>query len=214
MKIIYLLLIFVFPFSKIWAQETVILNFKPIIENTDSLSIETFKMYISSIQFNYIDGSQYKEENSFHLLDTQQEKSLSLRFSDIKLKPIKSIYFNIGIDSTTNVSGAMGGDLDPTKGMYWAWQSGYINFKLEGKNKQCNSRNNEFTLHLGGYSFPYNSLQKVELNIESNLNTINIEIDLMRFLKSIKIKNNHHIMSPSKNAMMMANKIPEIFSIK
>jgi hypothetical protein len=32
------------------------------------------------------------------------------------------IQFQLGIDSLTNVSGAMGGDLDPTKGMYWTWQ--------------------------------------------------------------------------------------------
>jgi hypothetical protein len=43
-----------------------------------------------------------------------------------------AIQFNLGLDSLTNVSGALGGDLDPTKGMYWTWQNGYVNFKLQG----------------------------------------------------------------------------------
>ena len=58
--------------------------------------------------------------------------------------PFSKLKFQLGIDSLTNVSGAMGGDLDPTKGMYWTWQSGYINMKIEGKSNSCKTRKNQF----------------------------------------------------------------------
>lgn len=73
--------------------------------------------------------------------------------------------FNPGIDSLENVSGAFGGDLDPTKGMYWAWHSGDINFKLEGHSAGCGSRDNAFQLRLGGYQAPHASLQTIHLAV-------------------------------------------------
>ena len=62
---------------------------------------------------------------------------------------MKRIYFQIGIDSLTNVSGDLDGDLDPALGMYWAWNSGYINMKLEGKSSSCKSVKKEFQFHIG-----------------------------------------------------------------
>ena len=70
-----------------------------------------------------------------------------------------AIQFNLGIDSLTNVSGALGGDLDPTKGMYWTWQNGYVNFKLQGTSDLCNNPKNEFEFHLGGYLKPFNNYE-------------------------------------------------------
>jgi hypothetical protein len=38
-----------------------------------------------------------------------------------------------GVDNVNNSSGTQDGDLDPGKGMFWTWNSGYIFFKHEGK---------------------------------------------------------------------------------
>ena len=78
------------------------------------------------------------------------------------------IKFNLGIDSLTNVSGVMGGDLDPTKGMYWTWQSGYINFKMEGSSAVCPTRNHEFQFHIGGYQDPFYAMQTLELEVKNS----------------------------------------------
>jgi len=48
------------------------------------------------------------------------------------------------VDSLANVSGAMSNDLDATKGMYWSWQSGFINLKIEGKSASCKTRKINF----------------------------------------------------------------------
>ena len=119
----------------------------------------------------------------------------------------------MGIDSTTNVSGAMGGDLDPTKGMYWTWLSGYINFKLEGTSNICKTRHNEFQFHLGGYQHPFNSLQTVFIEISSK-STIEINIDLLKIFQQINLAQQHHIMSPEQDAMDFSEKVINSLSIK
>jgi hypothetical protein len=123
-------------------------------------------------------------------------------------KDFDAIRFNIGIDSTTNSGGVKGGDLDPTKNMYWAWQSGYINFKLEGKSKACKTRNNVFQFHIGGYSYPNNSLQTVTLPINKILN---INFDLEKLLSGIGLQTMNEIMSPGAKGMQVAKLYKTVF---
>jgi hypothetical protein len=78
----------------------------------------------------------------------------------------------------------MAGDLDPIKGMYWAWQSGYINMKIEGKSSSCRTRKNEFQFHIGGYLSPYYAMRKVALTYDKKATEINIGIDLYNFFAS------------------------------
>ena len=69
----------------------------------------------------------------------------------------------------SNVAGAIGGTLDPINGMYWAWNSGYVNFKIEGTSTLSNARKNAFKFHLGGYQHPYNSYRAVLIKIDDFL---------------------------------------------
>jgi hypothetical protein len=55
-------------------------------------------------------------------------------------KSISKITFSAGIDSLTSTAGIQKGVIDPINGMYWAWQSGYVNFKIEGKSSSCPTR--------------------------------------------------------------------------
>lgn len=177
---------------------------------SDSVQISCFKFYISHLEL--INGSEtvWKEQSSFHLIDAFEEKSLELSIpSDI---PFTKIKFQLGIDSLTNVSGAMGGDLDPTKGMYWTWQSGYINFKLEGNSNLCKTRHNEFQFHLGGYQQPFNCLQTIFVQVKSKGN-VTLHIDVEKFLKDLSLSQLNHIMSPSKEAVELSGKITETFSV-
>ena len=125
---------------------------------------------------------------------------------------VQSIKFNIGIDSITNYGGAMGGDLDPTKGMYWTWQNGYINFKLEGKSNLIGANNNEFTFHLGGYQNTFSTLQTLQFPVQY-LSGIQINIAIDKLINEIDLSKQNHIMSPSKEAVILSNKLPAIFSI-
>ncbi len=176
----------------------------------DSIQFTSFKFYISHLEL--INGTKavWKDKVTYHLIDAFDEKTLVLQFpSNISFTKIK---FQLGIDSLTNVSGAMGGDLDPTKGMYWTWQSGYINFKLEGKSNLCKTRHNEFQFHLGGYQQPFNCLQTVFVQVKSTTN-IKLNMDISKLLNHISLSQLNHIMSPSYEAVKLSEKIYESFSV-
>ena len=177
------------------------------------IQFEAFKVYISGIELLNDDKIAWKEENSFHLINASNERSLQILLHPPLSATYNKIKFNVGIDSITNTSGAIGGDLDPTKGMYWTWQNGYINCKLEGKSNLCKSRNNEFQFHIGGYQYPYNSLQTIILMLTSRERT-DVSIDLGKLINETDLSGENHIMSPSEEAMIFSKKISGIFNVQ
>lgn len=188
------------------------LNKKYISASKDTLSVETFKCYISNIEIHYKDQSTFVQKNSYHLLDAEKPNSFLIPITKKSDKQIAKITFNIGIDSLTSNSGAMSGDLDPTKGMYWAWQSGYINMKIEGKSSSCKTRKNEFQFHIGGYMQPYYAMKKVELEPKNSIT--NIIIDVAEFFSEIKLSETNSIMIPGKKAMELADYSIKMFKIE
>ena len=177
------------------------------------MQIEALKFYVSDITFSKRGVVVYKEEKSVHLVDAANEKSLHLSMNIPAVHSLDQLNFNIGLDSVTNVSGALGGDLDPTQGMYWTWQSGYINFKLEGKSKRCKTRNNEFQFHLGGYLTPFQTVQQVSLNINSS-NQINVSIDIETFLSLLDLTEINQVMTPGVESVEHSRKLPNLFSVQ
>ena len=183
-----------------------------ITSNKDTIALETFKCYISSIQIHYNDNSIFTEKDSYHLLDLENPNSLHFPITKSNDKIITKITYNIGIDSLTSTSGAMSGDLDPTKGMYWAWQSGYINMKMEGKSSSCKTRKNEFQFHIGGYLKPNYAMRKVEL--EPKNSNLDITIDVAELFSAINLSVTNSIMIPSKKAMELADYSIKMFKIE
>lgn len=182
------------------------------LEDTTDLQITALRFYISGIQFLKGDQLVMAEGNSFHLIDAGTEDSFQLSISNEENVDFDKVKFNLGIDSTTNVSGAMGGDLDPIKGMYWTWQSGYINFKLEGNSKQCDTRNNEFVFHLGGYLSPNYCLQTLIFPVYET-DSINLTLDVKSILSQIELSKTNHIMSPSLEAVGLSEIVANAFII-
>ena len=178
----------------------------------DSISISLFRFYVSGIEL-WNDGKRVWEEKNYHLINVADTSTLQISLSNTYTINYNKIKFNLGIDSTTNVSGAMGGDLDPMKGMYWAWQSGYINVKLEGNSPLCKTRNNGFEFHLGGYHSPFNALQTIELPIKSK-DKIEVYVDLKQLLKSIDLSKTNQLLSPSKEAVQLSEKLSKVFEIR
>lgn len=196
-------------FVPVYGFQTFSLNKYYPINKTDSVKIENLKFYISSIQFIKNDAVVFNEENSYHLIDLSKPNTLKLlNFpADIEFTHLE---FDLGIDSLTNVSGALGGDLDPTLGMYWTWQSGYINVKVEGKSNLCKTRLNEFSLHLGGYASPNLAVRKVQLAIKSN-QKIKIYFDVFAFLNAAGLEDQNQIMSPGSAAVSLSKEFANTF---
>jgi hypothetical protein len=216
------LLILFFPFV-IFAQESQIrfkLTFKEqeidigksyLFENRD-VNIDNLKFYISNLKIIRKNKIVFQDSLPARLVDIENKSSLSINLKH--KKKFDKIIFNLGIDSLINVSGAYGGDLDPTNGMYWTWQSGYINFKLEGTDPLCKSRHHKFQYHLGGYAAPYNSLQQISLNLDKKSTRAEIRLPIDTFLKAVNPQNQSEIMSPGSRAVELSAILKQLFVVK
>jgi len=207
------------------AQDSIMVRFLPKMVNEDlylqkeylldkdTIDISQLKFYVSDMSFYDGDTLVYVSKKKYHLIDLAQPTTMSLTEkleSPLKYNQVK---FNIGIDSLTNVSGAIEGDLDPTNGMYWTWQSGYINFKLEGTSSICPTRLNRFQWHIGGYLTPFNTLKEVSLSTQFETNVVNIEVHIDKLLRTFDLSQTHQIMSPNARAVDIADHLPTIFKI-
>lgn len=222
-KALLILIGILFMASRVMAGDSTRIQIKPtflgsklVLDSSyslagNALSIETFKCYLSQVCLIKNGQPVWEETNSYHLLDANAPQSLSWNINLPDQLQYDAIQFNLGIDSLTNISGAMGGELDPTNGMYWTWQSGYINFKLEGYSPQCTSRNHAFQFHLGGYLPPSQSLQTIRLTTSPTQTTLQIGMDLGAFLKEIDLSKQHTLMSPGPAAQALSQRVARIF---
>lgn len=179
----------------------------------DSIQFETLKFYFGNFIFTSKKNLNDTLAKKYHLVDWEDESTRKLVIENINLESQTKISFSLGVDSLTNVGGAMGDDLDPANGMYWAWQSGYINFKIEGKSKVCDTRNHVFQYHIGGYQSPNAAFQTKVLSIEKGKNLI-IEIPLDEILSQIRLVELNEIMSPGTNAVHISKIVVESIKLK
>jgi len=176
----------------------------------DSIQFTVLKFYVGNICFSSVEQEVISLTEGYHLIDWEEESTRSLLIPGND--KASKISFTLGVDSLTNNSGAMGGDLDPTKGMYWTWQSGYINFKLEGKSPVCKTRKNEFTFHLGGYQEPFYAMQSLSFFI-TDKQEINLILDLNQLMQEIDLSKQNQIMSPSEGAVNLSKIVAASFKI-
>ena len=178
-----------------------------LTENKDSISFSTLKMYFSDFRFkNKINGgiSTIDTLIFYDLADS----STHTFFNELDLTNFESLAFTLGLDSTKNVSGELENAYDPLLGMYWAWNTGYVNLKLVGKSNLILTKTHDFEFHLGGYRYPLATAQ----NIKVDLNDQYIYFDLEKlFSESINLSKNHHIMLPGKDAFLISQVISDCF---
>ena len=178
----------------------------------DALTLHQLRFYLGHFTF-YQNNTAILEDKNYHLFDLEEASTMHLTFNLPENVAFDSLTFNLGVDSLTTASGAMGGDLDPTKGMFWTWQSGYINFKMEGFSKKCPARNGEFQFHLGGYLPPYASVQQVGLKTGSYSDNLLLRLDLGPFFEQVDWANKHNVMSPGAEAVRLSGILAKSFAI-
>tara|TARA_B110000211_G_C14082145_1_gene555087 strand:- start:1042 stop:1725 length:684 start_codon:yes stop_codon:yes gene_type:complete len=201
------------PVSITWKGEPFVFDSLYISSQDDTLRLDKFYIYLSSFQVVKKDGEVEREKNSFHLL----KYSDSITTATIAWQPSlgilsQDISFNVGIDSVTNTSGALDGDLDPGLGMYWAWHSGYVNFKLEGESSSCNTLKNKFQFHIGGFEFPKKTLRNVVL--KDFKQDSKIEVDLSLFFNDVRLSELNSITTVSQDAVKIADLFTKCFQVK
>ncbi|MES2568196.1 MAG: MbnP family protein [Bacteroidota bacterium] len=179
----------------------------------DTVQVDRFRFYLSGLTIRFENGDKYEEQNSYHLIDAEEPSSFLIPLSNVPNGKIIALDYNIGVDSTSSVSGALAGALDPVKGMYWAWNSGYINAKLEGICKK-NNKNHVFEFHIGGYSNPNYALRSVKLPVDFEVkNKITLLADVAVWLLEADLSKENSVLIPGREAMSIADKYATMFRL-
>lgn len=214
--------LFILAHSASSAQSPIGVHFKAsslgntiALEDTlaQDLVVNRIRYYICNLSL--IEGGKvvFTDPTDYHLIDFEDDESMTISFDTEQELTFDAIQFQLGTDSLSNASGALEGALDPMHGMYWTWNSGYINFKIEGTSPQCNTRKNEFRYHIGGFQSPYQTVQLVQLPIDSNDNII-IDLNLDDFFAKVSLSDQPNIMQPGAKASDLAKMLPSFFSAR
>lgn len=203
---------FYFKVVPVWGENRLVFNKAMNTSDGKQIIIENLRFYISGICFMMDEKEVFCESESFRLVDASNDPDNTFEVSLPEQIVFNTVKFNIGIDSITNYAGVQGGNLDPVKGMYWSWQSGYINLKLEGKIVIAEKEPEQFEYHLGGFMFPFNSLQTVSAFVK-NKNGCTVLMDLKRFADETGFEV-LKIMSPSAEAMHYSKIISNSISVR
>lgn len=192
----------------------------------EQYSVSAFKFYISHIYLTQADsGTTYEvNKDEYFLVNFADDNSTVLQLKAVPNK-YNRISFLIGVDSIRNVSGAQTGALDPAKGMFWTWNSGYIMAKLEGNSPASSQVNNKFEYHIGGFSGPDNVLKEARLSFPGSQSVtmqseksseLTITADVNKWFANpndIKISVNAVSMTPGPLARRIAENYITMFTI-
>ncbi|MEO8862298.1 MAG: MbnP family protein [Ginsengibacter sp.] len=189
----------------------------------EKYTITKLRYYVTNVSLQNGDGN-VKEKKSYHLIDESKISSQVINFS-VPAGDYNSIQFLLGVDSLHNVSGAQTDDLDPTKDMFWTWNSGYVMAKMEGHSPDSKMVNNKYEFHVGGFSGPYNVLKEIHLNFPRKAihfeagkkYEIFISADINTWWQSphnIKIAEHPTITTPGENAKNISDNYANMFHLE
>lgn len=180
--------------------------------NEYTFQLEQVRFYLSKFEFYQNGQLMVRDTTEAYLVDFEIDSTRKLMFPNVQGAQIDEIRFLLGIDSITNTSGAMSGALDPMHGMYWSWQSGYINCKLEGS--FITPKREAFQLHLGGYIPPFAGVQQLVLKTAIT-NHSQLSIDLNSLMGQIvQSRSELHVMSPCIRAVEYAQLLAKSIHLK
>ncbi|HWA34261.1 MAG TPA: MbnP family protein [Cyclobacteriaceae bacterium] len=121
--------------------------------------------YVSAIKLKREDGTIFtdpvKSDGSagYYLVDENDAASQDVTLQNVPAGDYTEVTFTIGVDASQVNQGAQTGALDPAKGLFWSWNSGYIFLALEGVSPVSTEKDNVFQFHVGGYKTDAASMQ-------------------------------------------------------
>lgn len=190
----------------------------------DNFKVSMYKYYISNIELINENGSSYKEDYSYHLIDESVSTSKAFTLKNIPTGTYTKMKVVLGVDSTHNVSGAQTGDLDPSLGMFWEWSTGYIMAKIEGTSPQSGNAQGIISFHLGGFSGMYSSVKVVTYDLPQPLKVttgttpkINLESDLLKWFTGgtlIDFQSFHAVTSVGRDSYQISENYKYHLSVK
>ena len=206
-------------YSAVAAQDTKSLQFmasdgiNPILSFPHRLSLANeaicqvvaFRVYLHGIEVKHAERLVWSSADSHYLFDSDNASTLEIPLGISASTPVDEISFVIGVDSALQINGAHSGVLDPIRGMYWTWQSGYIHWKLETETLDSAS-DSSLTWHVGGYRAPYNSLRVIRYAVDADATNYLFTFDIRRLISDVQGSVPLSVMSPSVHAMKLADR--------
>ena len=208
------------------------LNFIPVVGDKmfsfDSSYInqtgETFTItkclfYVSNFSITYKTGKRIRIPNSYFLINLSDPLSSLIRLP-VPANNVSAIDFLLGVDSAKNTGGIQRGVLDPARGMFWTWNTGYVMAKMEGVSPVANMPGHKFSYHIGGYSKGQQVTKSISLPVTSKFNDekpIDITADLLRWFNGplpISIAAHPSCHSPGQLARQISGNYQYMFGIK
>lgn len=189
-------------------------NYKNELGQT--FTISKFKYYVSNFHFKTASGKDLFVNETF-LIDEEGSKKILL--SNIPEGNYTSMDFILGVDSIHNCSGAQSGALDPVNAMFWAWNTGYIFLKLEGRANTSLSPGHFFEYHIGGYKQPTNCIRRISFDLSKSEKTdtkeIKIKVNVLEILKTPNSIDFSKLSSVTdlKNATVIADNYKDMFEL-
>ena len=172
--------------------------------DTSWIQIDELKFYIQYSPF--FSDEKINGGSVIHLIDVNDSLTYQLPFTEDGAHSNSMFQFSIGIDSVSTIQTQFSGALDPSLGMYWAWNTGYIHLKLEGKSNLSIQRNNEFQLHIGGYNLKNNTQRWLETKLKIVNGKPELVFDLTKFaVETLNFQKSPMIMIPGIEAIQIAN---------
>ena len=136
----------------------------------EKFSITSFNYFISNVKLRRADGSEFMypvHDSTYFLVKESDASTQEVDLFNIPSGAYTHVTFTIGVDSAksaqthTNFTGVLNpvnhsnhSDDGP---MYWAWASGYIFMKMEGRAEVAETAENpygKFYYHIGGFGGP------------------------------------------------------------
>ena len=139
----------------------------------EAFKITGLRYYVTAIQLKKSDGTVYADEvkpdgsAGYYLIDEEDAESHEVTLKNIPPGDYTDVTFTVGIDADQVDHGTPTGALDPAKGLFVSWDSGYIFMAVDGASPVSAEANDAFEYHVGGYKeVPGNA------NLVNNINTI------------------------------------------
>lgn len=220
-------------------DHNLVIRFKAVVDTNDLVfgknytnkfkeqySVKAFKFYLHDLEMINTDSAKSVEiaKGKYYLVDFSDSSTTVIKLG-IRPYVYNRLAFIVGVDSARNVSGAQTGALDPTKGMFWTWNTGYIMAKLEGNSPKAATPNNAFEYHIGGFRASESVLKQLTLlfpystNIDLKPNTtseITITANVNAWFSNphdIQISADPTCMTPGTLAMQIAENYRKMFTV-
>jgi hypothetical protein len=186
---------------------------------------DIFRFYIGKIRPALNSDTTTKDfpDEGYHLIDFSDSAATTVHLQ-VPEGVYDEIHFLLGVDSIDQTSGAQSGALDPVRGMFWTWNTGYLSLKIEGTSPDSREPFHAFSYHIGGYRFPNRAISDIRIGTDNgqkfrvgkkNITDLTIFIELDDFFDGaipLHIRNTPACTTPGDTAVRILQNFAGAFT--